>query len=73
MNVTRQILTTHDAHCADAVIHLLAAKGKLTDASSTPDPEVVIEEIWSRATWVGPIMEGILHEPHCLTHMGSDY
>ncbi len=71
MNVTRQTFT-HDAHCADAVIHLLAAKGKL-GKSSTPDPEVVIEEIWSRATWVGPVMEGILHEPHCLTHMGSDY
>lgn len=71
MNVKRDA-KTHDAHCADAVIHCLAAKGKL-GASSAPEPEVVMEEIWSRATWVGPVMEGILHEPHCLTQLGSGY
>ena len=69
MNIKRTS-RTHDAHCADAVIHLVA-KGKLGELS-IPDPEVVIEAIWSRATWVGPIMEGILHEPHP-THMRSGY
>jgi hypothetical protein len=71
MNVKREAIT-HDVHCADVVIHSLRAKGKVA-GPMTPEPETVIEEIWSRATWVGPLMEGILHEPHCLTQMSFDY
>jgi hypothetical protein len=70
MNIKRET-KTHDAHCADTVIHCLVAKGKL-GISATPDPEAVIEEIWSRATCIGAVMEGILHEPHP-THMRSGY
>ena len=67
MNIPRQT-TTHDAHSPDTVIHLLSAK--IIGEPGTPEPQAVIEEIWARATWVGPVMEGILHEPHPQTHMG---
>jgi hypothetical protein len=69
MNITRQTTTT-DAHPAGAVIQLLVT-GEKSGVPATPDPELVIEAIWSRATWLGPLMEGILHEPQCQTHLGS--
>jgi len=32
--------------------------------SAPPEPEVLMQEIWSRATEVGSVLEGILQAPH---------
>ena len=50
-------------HC---VIHLLLPEGK---AGMMPkNSEEVMEQIRLRATFIGPVLEGILHEPHAYSH-----
>jgi hypothetical protein len=36
------------------------------------DVESVMEDISSRANQVGSILEGILHDPHCESHINWD-
>jgi hypothetical protein len=43
-------------------VHLLLAEGDIK--LMVENPEQVMEEIRLRATQVGSILEGILHEPH---------
>jgi len=31
------------------------------------DPEQLMQDIWERATKVGPVLEGIIQEPHAET------
>ena len=50
-------------HC---VIHLLLPEGK---AGLMPKNSAeVMEQIRLRATFIGPILEGILHDPHARSH-----
>lgn len=46
----------------DCVIHLMLKEGK-TELAPT-EPERMMEEFRVRATQVGSVLEGILHEPH---------
>ena len=58
---------TTASHC---VIHVLLPEGK---AGLMPkDSEEVMEQIRMRATFIGPILESILNDPHCLTHAEYD-
>jgi hypothetical protein len=34
------------------------------EQSLPPDPEMLMKEIWSRATEISSVLEGILQEPH---------
>ena len=60
MNPGQQI-TTNTSGTGGAVHLTISAVGSKT----TPeDPELVMEEIWLRATQVGSVLENILREPH---------
>lgn len=52
----------------DAVRLLIEGKVKVI----TREPEQVMEEIKARATEIGAILEGILHEPHSEGHWNWD-
>ena len=60
MNTVQHLVSnSSDTAC---VVHLLLREG---DAGMAPqDPERMMEDIWARATLMGPVMERILHEPH---------
>jgi hypothetical protein len=45
------------------VVHLMLTEGEIKLANK--DAQRFMEEIWSRATEIGPVLEGILHDPHC--------
>jgi hypothetical protein len=45
------------------VVHLMLTEGEIKLAAK--DAQRFMEEIWSRATEIGPVLEGILHDPHC--------
>ena len=50
----------------ECVIHMLLPEGKI---GLTPkDSEEVMEQIRLRATIIGPVLEGIMHDPHGDTH-----
>jgi hypothetical protein len=51
-------------------IHVLLPEEK---AGLPPkDSEEVMEQIRFRATTIGPVLEGILHDPHVLSHAEYD-
>ena len=64
MNAVRNKMD--DTAIRHTVIHVLVPDGKaeLLPKSS----EEVLEQIRLRATIVGPVLEGILHDPHAQTH-----
>jgi hypothetical protein len=54
--------TTNTARVPDCVIQLMLQDGKMESAPA--EPERRMEEFMVRATQVGSVLEGILHEPH---------
>jgi hypothetical protein len=53
---------TNSTGTADGVVHLMLTVG---DAGMQPsDPERLMEEVWARATQIGPVLESILQDPH---------
>ena len=60
MNPVEQI--THVTPTSDGAVHLMLTAGAAE--SAPPEPEVMMQEIWSRATEVGSVLEGILQAPH---------
>ena len=68
MNPVQQLAnSTTTSHC---VIHVLLPEDK---AGQMPkDSEEVMEQIRLRATMVGPILDGILHDPHAQSHAEYD-
>jgi hypothetical protein len=60
----------NNSTASHSVIHMLLPEDK---AGLMPkDSEEVREQIRLRATIVGPVLEGILHDPHVLTHAEYD-
>ena len=58
---------TTASHC---VIHVMLPEEK---AGLMPkDSAEVMEQIRLRATIIGPVLEGILHDPHALSHAEYD-
>jgi hypothetical protein len=59
-----------DTTASHVVIHMLRPEGK---AGLLPkDSEEVMEQIRLRATFIGPVLEGILHDPHAFSHAEYD-
>ena len=58
--------TANDAIANHCVIHVLLPEGKAV--LMPKNSEEVMEQIRLRATILGPILEGILHDPHALAH-----
>jgi hypothetical protein len=56
------------ASVKDCVIHLMLKEGKTELAPA--EPEQMMEEFRVRATQVGSVLEGILHEPHGQSRWG---
>ena len=64
MNAVEHTATSAAAnHC---VIHLLLPDGE--NGLMPRNSEEVMEQIRLRATFIGPVLEGILHDPHALSH-----
>jgi hypothetical protein len=57
----------HDAHGVPDAVRLMWTEGEL--GLDARESDVVIEEISARATEIGPVLEGILHESHTETHL----
>jgi len=49
-------------------IHLLITEGDVK--LMVADPEQVMEEMWMRATEIGPVLEDILRKSHVEPHWG---
>ena len=54
--------TTGQSHALNGVIHLTLNEEDMELAARKS--EEVMEEIWSRATEIGSVLEGILQSPH---------
>jgi hypothetical protein len=68
MNVMQHM--ANDATASHGVIHILLPEEK---AGLMPkDSTEVMEQIRLRATIIGPILEGILHDPRALSHAEYD-
>ena len=65
MNFEPQVMKS--IPCVPDAVRLMWTEGQVN--VKTRESEEVIEEIWARATEVGPVLEGILHEPHAKTHL----
>jgi len=60
----------NDTKASHFVIHMLRPEDK---AGLLPkDSEEVMEQIRLRATFIGPVLEGILHDPHAFSHAEYD-
>jgi hypothetical protein len=59
-------LIANDTAAKHGVIHIWLPEDKT--GCLPKDSEEVMEQIRLRATIMGPVLEGILHEPHDLTH-----
>jgi hypothetical protein len=59
-------LIANDTAATHGVIHIWSPEDKT--GRLPKDSEEVMEQIRLRATIMGPILEGILHEPHDLAH-----
>jgi hypothetical protein len=55
-----------DTNFPPDAVRLMLVEGKVKVAMR--EPEQVMEEIWTRATEIGSVLEGILHEPHSKGH-----
>lgn len=53
---------------AESVVHLLVQADGVKMMAD--DPELVMEEMWSRATQVSSVLEKILQEPHGVPRWG---
>jgi len=58
MNLAQHTVT--DIGSGSAVC-LMITRGETNVAA---DPERLMEEMWVRATKIGPVLEKIIHEPH---------
>jgi hypothetical protein len=62
LNVNPMQQTVSNTGDAGSVVHLLV---RVEDVKMVAeDPELVMEEMWTRATQVSSVLEDILHEPH---------
>jgi hypothetical protein len=64
MNTVQQMTSSTGA--TGCVVHLMLTEGEVGLMPKDPGrlTERLMEEIRLRATQVGPVLEGILHEPH---------
>ena len=60
MNPQQQLASTPSV--TSYAVHLMLREGD--SRMIAEDPERLMEEIRSRATQIGSVLEGILHEPH---------
>lgn len=66
MNPVQQTVSNNSG--AGSVVHLTVRADDVK--MMVEDPEQVMEEIWLRATQVGPVLENILREPHGVPRWG---
>jgi hypothetical protein len=60
--------TTSNAGGTGSVVHLLIASDEAKKV--VEDPELLMEEMWMRATQVSTVLEEILREPHGMPRWG---